>query len=600
MTEELIIDEQHVDLAGDSSITLDFRSGMFSDFGKLSLSHSYTITLPPTSHNCRIFDDPGNPAHRSSKVRRFLPARYYRNGFDILGSAQATILRESPDGIEVVLFPSFGSELQAWTEAAASLHDLQLPTLPWSDGRDANFATDSSDRDIFFGHYSSGLPSNPYVTVGAACHPVVSLGKLLRAMAAQFNMLGTITTAAAQALDSTVLLASTRKPSLAMELESGSSAQTLSVFDGVSVDWAQGWDAVVDKQYAGNVIKVPESGKLGFVLNIKPQQDFAVGSVPFIVRSNTTEKRYYFERDANGVEHCSVNEVLELEAGATVSFWTDAYLPTQGVSYYRYDSALPAIALYNPHDHINIYEDNRFPVAVNLPDLKQVDLLKGACSLLGLVAYLDRKGRLCLSTYEELLDYSRAVDWTDRLDGELAEVQHSIDGYARTNYIKFKEYENSYNLQRYNYPLQVGDSTLDTSRDLAELPFSASAQVGLAIAKHYAFTKELNEDTMQDVYTLEDQDITPRVFGWEAKSGSRYLNFVDFLAGEALASRYAKFQDTILHPTIVKANIRMTEANIATMELQRPVYLAQTGQYYCILTLRYTPTGSAEVELIQI
>ena len=41
MTRELIIEGQHVDLAPDTDITLEYVSNILSDPGKISLSHSY-------------------------------------------------------------------------------------------------------------------------------------------------------------------------------------------------------------------------------------------------------------------------------------------------------------------------------------------------------------------------------------------------------------------------------------------------------------------------------------------------------------------------------------------------------------------------------
>ena len=87
MTRELIIEGQHVDLAPDTDITLEFVNNIIGDIGKISLSRSYTVKIPKTIRNTRILDDPGRPGHESGVPRRFLNARYYRNGIDLIGPA---------------------------------------------------------------------------------------------------------------------------------------------------------------------------------------------------------------------------------------------------------------------------------------------------------------------------------------------------------------------------------------------------------------------------------------------------------------------------------------------------------------------------------
>jgi hypothetical protein len=602
MTEELIIDGQHVDLKGSRGITLNLRSGLFSDLSKLQTSYSYTITLPSTVNNRRIFDDPGNPSHVSTKTRRMLTARYYVNGIDLLGSSQACVMRVNEEGIEIVLLPSYGEAMRQWIEQNGTLQDLKLPTLTWARDRDADFATSSTSKQEFFPHYLSGLPLSPRYIVGAVSHPVVSFHRLLIAMQDGHQFLDYLSPAVAHDLMNYVILADTRKPSLPMEIASGSSADMLTAYDGVDLRWvSHGWDAMVKEQYGGDSIVTPEEGKFKVFINLLAPEDFVVGDTPLRVRVGSKEREFFFHRDANGREFCSANEEITCAAGEFVTFRFDASFATKAVSYTAYDQAFPAFAIYKTHEHINLAEQNEFPLAVNLANIKQVDFLKNVCAMLGIVAYMTRGGRLALSTYEELLDKSTAQDWTDKIQN-IEELTPSMEGFARQNVIQFKEYESDFDLLRYDNVLQVEDATLEASTTLVSLPFSASIQHGQAEALHYAYTKTFNQDTMEDEYTLEDKAITPRVFGWyEESDGSRYLNFVDYLSGEVLKpSRFTKYQQAILHPVKIQASVRLSELDIATLEIQRPVYIRQTGQYYSIISLKYTQESLAEVELIQI
>ena len=595
MTEELIIDGQHVDLTN-TGITLDLVSGMFADLGKISLCHSYTVTIPATEHNRRIFDDPGNPAHKSSKTRRYLSARYFLNGIDLLGPAQACVQNTTPEGYEVFLLFRFADQLRDWVEAGGYIQDLNLPTIQWAEDMSSNYPTDPTSSDVFIPQYESGLRGYPATLVGVASNPVITLRKVL--VAATDGSLWRISEPAAEVLSNTVLLAITRKPSLAMELTSGDTAGTVTAYDDIGINWdAHGWDACVVERYGNDEITVGSSGKLGLIINLTPPEGHTVGpDEPVVVDINGTGiKNYYFSKDSNGVERCFANVVLDAAEGERVYIRFNGGTATKAITYSPYDPSLPAFALYNPHEHIVLEKQNAFPIAPNLPDLKRVDFVKGVCAMLGLVAFVNRRGLLEIATYNELLDKTKAEDWTTRISGRLQEVTLTKDGLGRTSFIKYKDYESEYDLAARNLRMTVEDSTLDAEAVLATLPFGASPRTEAIL---YKVTETLNEETMEYDYTVEDLSVEPRVFWYAAGTG---LIFDGYLSGDALlANYYSGYQDAIRHPIIVKADIRLTEADVVSMDLQRPVYLAQTGQYYSILKVRFTPGELGEVEMIQI
>lgn len=597
MTEELIIDGQHVDLTG-TGITLDFVSGLFADLGKISLCHSYTVTLPTTERNRRIFDDPGNPAHLSSKTRRYLSARYFLNGIDLLGPAQACVQRTTKNGYEVFLLFRFADKLRAWSEANPSIQTLNLPTIQWADNSLSGTAVPTSD--VFFPPYVSGLEGYPPSISGAATNPVITLRKVLTAAAD--GVLWTISDRAFEILQNTVILASTRKPSLAMELASGDTAGTVTAYDDISFNWeAHGWDPCVVQYHGTDRISVGSSGKLGLIINLTPPEGHTVGpDEPVVVDiDGTGVKRYYFSKDANGVERCFANVVLDAAEGERVYISFSGGTATKAITYSPYDASLPAFALYNPHEHIVLEKQNRFPIAPNLPDLKCVDFVKAVCALLGLVAYVNRDGLLEIATYDELLDKGKATDWTAKISGDLSEVSLIKEGLGRTNLVKYKAYESGYDLDARNLRMIVEDDTLDAEEVLADLPFGASPRNEAIM---YEVTETFNEETTKYDYTVKDLSIEPRVF-WYARQadGTIDFGFDEYLSGDVLLSKfYSGYQAAILRPTIVKADIRLSEVDAATLDLQRPVYLAQTGQYYSILRVRFIPGELGQVELIQI
>ena len=108
--EALYIDGQLVNI-GRSDITLEWKSVMLSDISKIKSNHSYTIKLPMTSNNRRVFNAAEDAAHDAHvfandgrlTIGRRMRARYYCNGVDLLGDASAFLIGVEGDCYKVVL-----------------------------------------------------------------------------------------------------------------------------------------------------------------------------------------------------------------------------------------------------------------------------------------------------------------------------------------------------------------------------------------------------------------------------------------------------------------------------------------------------------------
>lgn len=108
--EALYIDGQLVNI-GTSDITLEWKSVMLSNISKLKVNHSYTIKLPMTANNRRIFksaEDAAYGAYMKSKGQKMpygkrMSARYYCNGIDLLGDANAYLIGTEKEYYKVVL-----------------------------------------------------------------------------------------------------------------------------------------------------------------------------------------------------------------------------------------------------------------------------------------------------------------------------------------------------------------------------------------------------------------------------------------------------------------------------------------------------------------
>ena len=114
--ESLYINGQLVNI-GTSDITLEWKSVMFSNISKLKVNHSYTIKLPMTANNRKVFTMAESAQYNSVALRgtnsalvngetligKRLSARYYCNGVDLLGEANAYLIGTDGEYYKVVL-----------------------------------------------------------------------------------------------------------------------------------------------------------------------------------------------------------------------------------------------------------------------------------------------------------------------------------------------------------------------------------------------------------------------------------------------------------------------------------------------------------------
>lgn len=612
-----------MDLSANTDITLEYVSNVV-DVGKINLSHSYTVKLPKTLQNARVLDDPGTPGHESGQTHRFLSARFYRNGIDLIGDAQAYVLKSTPDEYEVALVWNALEPLQVLSQSEATLNDLQdLPTLTWIGlNGDSPDYTLSPTAGAFFADYVTGLGGKRYPAVNAAPHPCIHVESLLDSIFSQAGVPYELSDKARQSLaDLVVLAAPGHQPSRLMEIESGNTAGSVAFeteangFTQLTLqlgDWIKGWDGMLSAPHAtaakvAGVSVVHATGgrdKCRVLLNFRTPAGLDLsGSFMFVSGIEYTSNyldvvlrreelsRSYFQRANDGTWYVYSDEEIPLSGWPHVGIGLGyvGTMMTNGAAE-AYDSALPMLSINAIHETIQIAKDNRFPIGGNLPDLKQWAFVKACMALLGLVPIV-QDGKLLMTTYDEVLDTLDAYDWTgkvDMTDRAPQELSYALDQWAQSNNITFQENESL--LSEPTARLRVQDATIAEQRTLYELPFAASRQ---SDAVHY---------NVKSDGTVEDVGMEPRIFRVVYKSGGdRRLTFTEDLYGGGLvAAYYSRLQSLVRKPVRLTLNIRLHEIDLAQLDLTRPVYLGQYGRYYAIIKIQTSDTDLCKVELLQI
>lgn len=614
MTRELIIEGQHVDLADNTDITLEYVSNVLTGgSGKINLSRSYTIKLPKTVRNARILDDPGRPSHASTGVRRFLEARYYVNGIDLLGEAQVYILRTSGDSYELALVWNALPQLQALSESAQTLNDLQgLPVLAWIGANGTTPDYTGETDGALFAWYDSGLGGHAYPDVNAATHPSISVRSLLGHIMEQAGVPYSISSprVAAALEDLYVLAAPSHKPNREMEIESGSAQNVGAHFYGplwpnggpieywtysAPAVWSAGWDATSGETNEGQRFFRGELQAHRVLINLRAPEGVNLSEAYIVVKATdgagAAISKYadlaqaYFQHDGTSYY---ISQYIEID----LTGWSDYYLSLEGltpavnVTFEKYDASLPYVASNRVHPVIDISHDNRFPLAGNLPDLKQWDFVQAALVLCGAVPVI-QNGALLIMGYDEAFDRTDAYDWTDKVT-ETDAVAYSAQEWARENVITYEREDGVPLSFNPDVTIEVQDGTLPRQRELYALPFAAT-QYGSII--HYS---------VNDEGEAEDLDIQPRIMQLRKDAERNELVFGPELYGDGLKSAYySELQNVVASPVLLTLHVRLHELDLATLDLRRPVYLRQYGHYYSIIKVQ-TSGDVCKVELIQI
>ena len=621
MTHELIIEGQHVDLAPDTDITLEFVNDIIGDIGKINLSHSYSIKIPKTLRNTKILDDPGNPGHESGAPRKFLNARYYQNGIDLIGPALAYILKTTPENYEITLVWSTHEKLQALSQSPATLNDLpSLPVLEWigPNGSTPDYTGGLDTGGAVFAKYNAGLGGFRYPEVSAATHPAMPIRNLLTRILEDNFITYQFSNLASRRLNNIVVLAAPgRKPAQGLEIESGATAEYVALqiasdsgthYQSFSIgQWQDGWDA--PKQYgtlvqnaagASAVLEAGSNSKHHLVVNLTTGQLSMEGAAIIVqglkfnkdmddVTDSEELLRAYFRQDASGAWYITIDNDLSL------SGW-----PYYGISMLRqgglmttlelsaYNSQLPKLAVYRVHETIDPSKDNRFSIKGNLPDIKQWDFIKACMAMFGLAFQIGPETLRIVAQDELLSNTEASYDWTRKMDmnpDRAPEISYTLNGWAQANFIKFQE-DTALSFEP-NAQLTVEDSTIKEERDFFELPFAASQGSN---AEHYAIKDG----------KAEEVDIEPRIFKLEGDT-THVLTFDETLWGEGLIKTYyTSLQAAVRKPILLTAHFRLSDIDLAQLNMTRTVYLAQYGQRYAILKIQTSNTELCKVELLQL
>lgn len=263
------------------------------------------------------------------------------------------------------------------------------------------------------------------------------------------------------------------------------------------------------------------------------------------------------------------------------------------------------------------------------PDIGQKDLLKDTLQRFGIICQTDSTRRqITLASFRDIVNnIPQAKDWTRKCLDQGKTITFQLGGYAKTNFLKYKEDDNVLPKNLADGQINVNDKTLPATGTLFESQFAPTLNrpyIGGTIAQ----IKKV--DTTTDAQAVDFSISTqPRLLIHDVldlKTTGQTVKFTDgtgasqvandtlcvpyfdkgstkpSLMFERLRQQYYPELERILHQS--KKVVRwflLTPRDILELDLLIPVYLQQDGAYYYINKIDSWRKGQAtKVELVKL
>lgn len=620
MTEELYINGETVDIKPDAATTLNYKSNLLGDISKITSSNSQTIQCPKTTHNRKMFDNPGAPAYVSDKRYNRYSARLVRNGIEIVRVGYAVLLSSS-ETYEIALYWGVMANFQAWVDKAAKLNELTgTEALTWGANITATSLSQMKSAGYGYAKYDCGVSNTSLVNI----HPSVTAWWVLNRIATQAGFTFEIPDKHKLALRGIAIPCLSRNASAASNQAEATVStypflQNSNGFWGYSIAGNNGTDkhGVFDPDDNTKIRKVDGATKV--IISIINESGSQLGMTLYSNDSGAFPSRVY-------VRATQYNDNSETTTQIAVSIGSSAVSSSTGMYAYQktyYFADINEELLWGRYDYLRLFPHNGsgrivgsrlgntkltitedfesiiypsiYPIPQNLPEISQIDYIKAICGMLGIFAVPDPANVnnlkfVSLDTLQE--NKVQACDWSDKLarsnDDEPKTTEYKINDYCRNNYFRYKEDDTVSTNADGN--LKIDSEILDAEKTVITLPFAPSD--GSTI-RHY----ELNDDgTAVDAVQVKDRIMRLISDG----SGLAMLTF-DGLDFTTLLSKYYSTLSRLLNGVITIAEqVMLDEYDLKSLDYSIPFYLRQYGKFYGIVSIQSTANKACEVKAIQL
>lgn len=615
MTEQLLfIDNKAMDINESTNITLNFRSNIFSDVSKITSNNTYSIKLPLTVNNCHVINYAHLPSHSAQYARLNHKGRYLRNGIEIIPDA-SVILIEISETIDIAMTWGNVSKFAEIVNDNKTLQDLSY-------GRTEN-------EDYIIWKKGDNSPRIPKIDYGfkndepaAWYHPVVTAMWVLNKIEADADITFKFQEQHYELLKTLVIPLLSRN-SAPKEIEARTTTLTN---DGISpYNIPGGWILKIFQfvESGSNYYVAITKDSSGKVIGFKPQKENVplriIGTINIIVNTSQEPQssgEYGVSFDIRNKE--SITSKLKFRCNPSISLLQE--------NQYRYSFAIDgefnpgdteelSAILYDPYAELGNYTieegsyvkitmrdtvylkdtdeaNSRFYYVPNLPDIKQIDFIKAIASICGTFAIPGNGNIVSFVPIDTIIENkTKALNWTKRVIASYSanrpkNISFKIDGFSQRNVYKWKNDDKN----KYNGIIYVDDKTLEYEQETLTLPFAASEMKGgIATIPIYSYTSDgalqYNESTDPRLLVLKnDNTATFDGLDWNT----------------IIENNYKSYQKYIREPKIITELVEIRDHELRNLDMSVPVYLAQYGKYYAVISIKAEKTGICECKLFQL
>lgn len=609
--DELYIDGWLVDLDVNTKITLNYKSNVFSDISKIVSNNSYTIKLPNTVHNQRVFEHADIPASGSTYPRVFHKARYFRNGIELLPDALAVLI-SSGESFDIALTWGNSSVFEPLVKSEKKLNELadSGEYLIWN--KEVGYGV-LGKGDYLYSQAHYGVDMN-VSGANVWALPAVRVRWIIGLIEKEYGLRINIPHPQGALVNSLMVMCDSRKESdvifqknpVELELIKKIGAEYVTKFEFKKKDNIQNekygevkklgqvssflprrvmeetilsiyisviFDSFIADPFSTSLVIIQEeAGAPSKEMVIPGYFNILVGAICYsdsLKIETTNDSRFYFEiRVQQG--HLFVDSVPKFD----VKFYMKA--------------------------ERDIEYNERLPIVPNLIQMKCIDFLKNITQMVGLFAIPDVDGK-SISFFNVDVIYNNvrnAIDVTNRVIAETKDnrpraLKYTIDGLARNNRFNYKEDDAV--TGDYSGDITVNDETIDFEKEAIKMEFSATDTINPATGEVSIPIYGYNRDG-----GIEHRGVNPRILIEEERNGKSALSFSGMRWKDLLGKYYKMYQSTVSSPFIITEKIEISDIELKKLDMTIPFYLGQYGRYYAIMSVKAEDTGICECQLLQL
>lgn len=631
-----------VDLDDNTKITLKYKSNIFTDISKIVSNSSYTIKLPNTVHNQCVILHADLPTCDIPYSRFRYDARYFRNGVEILKDAKIILLSTS-DVFEFVLSWGNTSRFEPIVKEGKTLNDLKERweyenvnsyTFPdycvhWI-RQERSISSYPVYADFFVPRMNYNFRSSDETTW---YHPAVKAKWILDHIAMDNGITFDIPSDRMDRLNKMFIPLLTKNDSIQY---ANRKVLYLGFKKYGNDDISSGKPINLyfeDKEftcYYGSVTRIELSGTnyiSGFHLNapnmklilsgevkvfcVKPSYPNDARFIAYTVKDGTINEIAnisYTDIEEKGNDDYYINFVFEDVHTQVVEESTDVMFALMGAGWIGSPGFVgnrdlitvkPICDEIMPSLDANVTNGKgHFPVIANLPAIKQIDYVKTIAAMLGLFAIPveDSDNVIQFVSVDDIVaNEADAYDWTHKVvasyrTNKPKKLTYTLPDFAQKNYLKYKD--DSTVKGDYNGYIQVIDATISEMRDMLTIPFAGTDMAGgTASIRLYSYDSDGKSSL---------EKVEPRILLIENNSGEAKGIFTGLDFQSIIDTFYSNYKDVVMMPKVITEKIEISDIELKSLDMTRPVYLAQYGRFYAIVDVKAEDTGICECELLQL